>query len=338
MKRYRLLSVLSALVLIVIPLTTGHAQEHFAKLGSTLSCGHPLQRALKDFCDSLHGDLTLQIFPNGQLGTAQHILEGLQFGYIEMAVLPLESLSQEAALLDILGLPYLFKDATHRAQVLNGPLGKRFLDALETLNLVGLGFLDTYPRFYVTKQESLESQTSFQDRQVVLVCPLPEQECRQRVHDERPVQFFELMGAQSRAIPLEKVRETLESDPPDLIEYLPFTGMEAVFEGSEFNTLILTAHRRPPAVLLAGKRWFESLPSELKEKIFRASNTLVRQHVQLMQDALRHTHTTLRTQGMNIAEPPNEGIFEAVQMLYATHAHEFGPDFKQFWRAIQNIK
>jgi TRAP-type C4-dicarboxylate transport system substrate-binding protein len=301
-----------------------------------LSARHPVQEALEHFRDSLNEQLTLQIFPDAQLGSAQQMMEGLQFGHIEMGILPLESLSRSVAELGMLELPYLFKNDNHRSQVLDGPLGKRFLSSLDELNLVGLGFLESCPRFFVTKEQPFSTLEAFQDRRIALVCPFSEIECQGRLY-EGAFHLLELIGARPSIIPFTKLQEFLETETVDAIEYPPFFGIEDVFRGGDFKTLTPAAHRTLPTILVASKRWFESLAPETRETILRASNTLVRQQQQIMQGVRQNIYETLQAQGMRIAMQEDGDLYEATQAFYNTHAQEFGPEFTQFLQAIQKI-
>ena len=336
MKQNRILFVLIIIALLLTHLNTGYAQQNFAKLGVTLAAGHPALNSLKHFQDKLREQLTIQIFPDAQLGTAQQLMEGLQFGDIELGILPLESVSRIAPKLSLLELPYLFRDNTHRAQVLDGPLGKRFLEDLDKLNLVGLGFLETSSRAYLSKDQPLNTPEAFQGRTIALICPFSEDDCQHQPY-EHNVRLLNLMGAHAETISLDALEESLRTGQADAVEYLPFIGMERGFKDSGFSTLALPAHRTIPALLVAGKRWFDTLAPQTREAIVRASNTLVRQQKHAMEDALEDQYTALQTQGIEVAEERSEGLQKKVQTLYTEKAEQFGPEFGQFFQAVQEI-
>ncbi|MCP4400184.1 MAG: hypothetical protein GY801_23115 [bacterium] len=337
MKHSTILTVFTVISTLFASTGSGYAQQDFAKLATTLAAEHPSLDALKHFQDSLNELLVIRTFPDAQLGSAQHIIEGLQFGDIEMGVLPLESVSLRAPSIAMIGIPYLFRDDTHRNQVMDGPLGKQFLKALDELNLVGLGFLETGPRFFLSKDQPLDSLENFQDRTIALVCHLSENECRNQVR-ELTVQSLNVMGGRPTIISLETLQESLKSEKPDAVEYLPFIGMERHLKESEFNMLTLPAHRTIPTILVAGKRWFDALSPQTREAIARASNRLVRQQKKVMEEALRHEYAALQAQGVEIAEEEREGLQEAVQALYKERPEQFGPEFEQFLQAVQMIR
>lgn len=337
MKHTRILAVFTVIISLFSGTNIGYAQQGFAKLGTTLGTNHPALDALKHFQGSLNEELAIQIFPDSQLGSAQQIMEGLQFGDIELGILPLGNVSRHAPFLTVLGLPYLFKDDTHRAQVLDGPLGKQFLDALGELNLVGLAFLETCSRFFLCRDQSLHTQEDFQDRTIALICPLPESECQNQAY-ELSLQSLRSMGAHPTILPLETLEASLKSESPDVIEYLPFVGMERQIKGSKFKTLILPAHRSMPTILVAGKRWFDTLQPQTQEAIFRASNTLVRQQREVMKEALRHELSALQAQGIEVAEGEEEGLRQAMQNFYEEMAEQFAPEFEQFLQAVQTLR
>ena len=337
MKYIRILSIFTVISLLLAGTNSAYAQQAFAKLGTTLSDGHPALASLEHLQNSLNEDLIIQVFPDAQLGSAQQIMEGLQFGDIEMGLLPLESVSHRVPALAMLGLPYLFRDNSHQAQVLDGPLGKRLLETLNELNLVGLGFLETDSRYYLSKDElPLSTLDRIQGRSIAIICPFSESACHGPMYT-LSVQSLHLMGAHPVILPLGALQKALESEQPDSIEYLPFIGMERQLKDSAFKTLTLPAHRSIPTVLVAGKRWFDSLTPQIQHAIVRTSNTLVRQQKRIMEKALQREHAALQAQGIEIAEEESGRLYEAMQTLYRKNTEDFAPEFEQFLQDAQKI-
>lgn len=336
MKHIRLLLILILIAPLLPCAESESAQQHFAKLGVSLPAGHPALAPLKQFQFHLSEQLTIQIFPGAQLGSAQQIMEGLQFGDIEMGILPLESISRYTPALNMIVLPYFFRDDTHRAQVLDGPLGKQLLDELDGLGLIGLGFLETGPRLYVSRDRALNAREDFQGRAVALPCSLPANECEGQSY-ELSVRSLNIIGANGTLVPLAALGDVLKTEKPDIVEYLPFTGMEHQLNENGLTTLMLPLHRTVPTVLVAGKRWFDTLPPQARKAIAGAANTLVRQQRGAIKNALEHEYVMLEAQGIKIITRKHEELQQAMQTLYEENADEFGPGFGRFLRTAQQV-
>lgn len=88
------------------------------------------------------GRITVEIFPDSQLGSDREIIEQMQSGTVQMnapftGVLP--SFVKEYEIFD---LPYLFADKDHAYQATNGELGQLLGDKLKGQGLHVLGFWD----------------------------------------------------------------------------------------------------------------------------------------------------------------------------------------------------
>lgn len=71
-----------------------------------------------------NGSLKVEIYPAGQLGTAQQMMEGLRMGTVELAVVHDGGIPGVYKTFNIFGLPYLFNDHAHAYRVLDGQFGK----------------------------------------------------------------------------------------------------------------------------------------------------------------------------------------------------------------------
>lgn len=71
-----------------------------------------------------NGSLKVEIYPAGQLGTAQQMMEGLRLGSVEMAVVHDGGIPGVYKTFNIFGLPYIFNDHAHAYAVLDGAFGK----------------------------------------------------------------------------------------------------------------------------------------------------------------------------------------------------------------------
>ncbi len=96
------------------------------------------------------GQVELQIFPGGQLGSETDTIEQLQRGVLAMAkssAAPLEGFIPEMALF---GLPYLFEDKSHYWRVLDGAVGRKLLLTGRDVGLRGLSYFDAGSRSFYT--------------------------------------------------------------------------------------------------------------------------------------------------------------------------------------------
>ena len=89
-----------------------------------------------------HGRIKIQIYPNAQLGDERTLLEELQMGSVDFAVITSGPISNFAPKFAVVDMPFLFKDAKTAYRILDGPIGRDLLKELEKANLKGLAFAE----------------------------------------------------------------------------------------------------------------------------------------------------------------------------------------------------
>jgi tripartite ATP-independent transporter DctP family solute receptor len=86
---------------------------------------HVAALAFKEHVEkATNGSLKVEIYPAGQLGTAQQMMEGLRMGTVELAVVHDGGIPGVYKTFNIFGMPYLFNDHAHAYRVLDGQFGK----------------------------------------------------------------------------------------------------------------------------------------------------------------------------------------------------------------------
>ena len=129
----RSLVAIAAVVFAGFGAMPAHAQKvikyaHFQP-GKNDQPKHVAALAFKDHVEkATNGSLKVEIYPAGQLGPAQQMLEGLRLGSVELAVVHDGGIPGVYKTFNIFGLPYLFNDHAHAYTVLDGPFGKELAE------------------------------------------------------------------------------------------------------------------------------------------------------------------------------------------------------------------
>ncbi|MBF09367.1 MAG: TRAP transporter substrate-binding protein DctP [Cobetia sp.] len=77
------------------------------------------------------GELTVKIFPNGQLGNDQAMISGVRSGTIDLELSGNPYFSGLVSELNVLDLPFLFDTREQAYQVLDGEVGQDLLTAMQ---------------------------------------------------------------------------------------------------------------------------------------------------------------------------------------------------------------
>ena len=95
------------------------------------------QELVKKYTD---GRIKIKIFPQRQLGDDRAILEGVRDGLIEIGLVTMGPIGAFDSRVDLLELPFLFKNVKHLDAVIEGPIGKKLLDMNKKSGLMGLAY------------------------------------------------------------------------------------------------------------------------------------------------------------------------------------------------------
>src|SRR5712671_3698025 len=122
--------------------------------------GYPTVQAVENMGKKLeqatNGRLSIQMYASMQLGGEKEMIEQAQVGAIQFARVSVGTLGPVVDDLNVLNLPFLFRDTVHMNKVVDGPIGQQLLDKVSNnaaAKLVGLCWMDAGARsFYDTKR------------------------------------------------------------------------------------------------------------------------------------------------------------------------------------------
>ena len=122
--------------------------------------GYPTVVAIENMGKKLEeatkGRLSIQMFGSMQLGGEKEMIEQAQVGALQMPRVSVGTLGPVVDDLNVLNLPFLFRDTAHMNKVIDGPIGQELLDKVSmnpAAKLVGLCWMDAGARsFYDTKR------------------------------------------------------------------------------------------------------------------------------------------------------------------------------------------
>src|SRR5438105_3501929 len=104
--------------------------------------GHQLDKAT-------NGRLTLEMYPQMQLGGEKEMIEQAQVGARQMARISVGALGPVIDELNVFNMPFIFRDEAHMRKVIDGPIGNELLDKISAnpnTRLIALGWMDAGTR------------------------------------------------------------------------------------------------------------------------------------------------------------------------------------------------
>lgn len=262
------------------------------------------------------GKMKMKTYGSATLGSDEQMQSALVGGVQEMMVgstAPLATMVKEFGVFD---LPFLFNTDKEADAVLDGPLGERLLKKLETKGLVGLvywenGFRNlTNSKHPVVKAEDLEGiKLRVMQNQVALG-------------------VFNALGANAVPMPFSELFTALETRTVDGQEN-PVTTIQSSKFYEVQPYLTMTRHVYTPWVVMASKKWWDTLSPD-EQKLIRqaAANSRDFERKDSRADS-KKAMETLKEHGMKInvvSDEEIERMRQKVQPVVDKTTQELGPE------------
>lgn len=293
---------LSAIVLMM-PLAIGAQETVRLKLAHSSSRTDSQHVAAKHFADQVKarskGTLQIQIFGNSTLGNDTSALQGTRGGTIDLVLVGNPYYTGLMPALNVLDLPYIFRDAQHAYRILDGEMGQGLLRAFRDYQLEGLAFWEVGFRSLANSRKPVEGPDDLKGLKI-RTTPNP-------AH----IQAFQLLGANPQPMPLAEVYQALETGALDGHENPPII-MRATKMQEVQKHLSLTRHAYTAMPLSMNRKKFDSLSPDhqkiLREEAMAAARFQRDYNAKHEREAIQ----ALRDGGMQIIESPNVEAIRAV--------------------------
>ncbi len=252
------------------------------------------------------GRIEILVYADGELGDEQAVVEQLQFGGIDCVRASLSHLSEIVPELNVLQMPYLYRDSEHMWQVLEGEIGDKFIRSLEGSGLTGLSWYDAGARNFYTTTRPI---TCLEDMQGMTI----------RVQESRLMEaVVEAMGADAVRLTYEKVYAALETGTIDGAEN-NWPSYESVghYEVAKFYTV--DEHTRVPEMQLISQRTWNKLKPEDRKILLECAQESAVYERRLWEERSRASEEKVRAAGCTVIElspEEKERFREAVTPVY----------------------
>ncbi len=114
--------------------------------------GYPNTVAMDRFAELVAektgGEITLQMFHGGTLGSQPDAIEQVRLGGLEIGNFNLGPIGPIAAEANVVSLPFIFKDVAHMFRVLNGEGGVKIAEGMAAKGLIPLSWYDAGARSF----------------------------------------------------------------------------------------------------------------------------------------------------------------------------------------------
>ena len=277
---------------------------------------YPTTRGAQYFADLVQertgGKVKIQVITDGEYGSEQQVWEQLAFGGVDFVRMSLSILADDLPQLNVLLLPYLYQDAAHMWRVLDGEIGKKFLQDFSRTGTVGLSWYDAGARSFYSRR-AIRSLSDLEGKIV-------------RVQDSQIVlDMIKLLGAVPETSAYSDVYSAFETGQIDAAE----NNWPAYYRMEHYKVAryyMADEHSRVPEVQLASGKTWEKLPQEYRQIIRNCATESAQYERQLWQQEETTAREAALAAGCRVIPLPEEEMAkfkELVQPLYQKYCGSY---------------
>ena len=285
-------------------------QGKVLKLAHGLDPSHPVHSAMvfmAERCSEISGgELSIDIYPSGQLGSEQQCVELLQIGSLaitKVSAAVMESFTED---FKVLGLPYVFRSKEHAFKVLDGEIGDEILLSTEPYWIRGLCFYDAGSRSFYTIDTPINHPDDLQGLKIRVMKSITAMEMvKAQGGSPTPISWGELYTALQSG-----VVDGAENNPPSF-----YTSHH--YEVCKYYSL--NEHTMVPDVLIVSQKVWKKLSEQEKKWLQQAAQESVPVERKLWAESEKLSLEIVEREGVNIIYPEKEPFAAKVEELLESY-------------------
>ena len=263
-----------------------------------------------------NGALRVQVFGDGQLGTEQESIEGVQLGTIDMFMGSAGSVGRFLPRLEAFAHPFLWRDQDHLMAVARGPVADELSAELQSkaaIRILDLGWI--FGQRHVTTKQTEVKKPADMARLKIRVQPTG-------IY----LDTIRAMGANPTPMDFKEVYTSMQTGVIDGQENpLNVIATRAFYEVQGY--LILTGHILQNQAVLISDRTFQSLSPENRKILVDATREAGSYQNKVLSDDERSQLELVKSKGMKVVEPDVAAFRAATADVYRKYEKTWGPGF-----------
>ncbi len=291
--------------------------------------GYPTVQAVEEMGKALesgtNGRISVAMYASMQLGGEKEAIEQSQIGAIGLARVSVGALGPVIPDLNVLNLPFLFRNTAHMEQVIDGPIGQELLDKVTnhpTANLIGLCWMDAGARNMYDTKRPIEGIGDLKGLKVrVMGNPMF-------------VDMMNALGGNGVAMGYDQVFTALQTGVVDGAENNPPSFVfDNHYQVAKFYTL--TEHLIVPEMVVMGRPTWNKLSKDEQALVLKLSKECQARERVLWNEYEAKALAKIKEAGIQVISVPDKSAFQAaVKPVWDKYAPQFADSIKRI-QAVQ---
>lgn len=287
---------------------------------------HPVHKGTMVFKKVLEaksgGSVKVKIFPDSQLGSEREVLELVQIGSVAATKVSAATLSNFVPEYQILGIPYLFKNAEHKFKVLEGPIGKSILQKGSKFWLRGLCYYDAGSRSFYTREKAIRTPDDLKGMKIRVM------------NNQMAINMVKAMGGSAIPLSYSELYTAIQQGVADGAENnAPSYVSSNHYEVSKFYTL--DQHSSVPDVIIIGTKFWDQLSEQEKVWVQGAADESAQAQKRFWKESVEESMRIATKAGVEIIVPDKSLFAEKSKSVEEGFIKEY-PDMAPIVIQIKN--
>lgn len=246
------LAAVGALLATAGAAVPGQAEAQEFRLGLITPPPHVWTQAANRFAERIaeetDGEVTVRVFPGGQLGSESDMLQQLQTGLVDMGWLTAAVVSIRDPAFSAWFSPFLLDDVAHAQEAAGTAAAQELLARLSNIGIIGQGYTFAGMRHILMNGDPVTQPSDLANQ-------------RMRIYPFQPMQiWYETNGAVPTPMGLTEVYQSLQSGLLNGID-IDFDAMVGLSMQEVATGLTLTTHMAWPMVaMMTDEAWARMSP------------------------------------------------------------------------------
>lgn len=273
------------------------------------------------------GEVEIQVYPGGQLGSNNDVIQGVKMGAIDFGRMQMPFLADAGnePMLRVTSLPYLFPDYETELKILQGEIGEELLQAItdSDAGVVGLTYFVPTSRNIFTVKKKVETLADLKGLKIRVQ------------NNELYIDMYNALGASPTPISTSEVYSALQTGVVDGAEN-PIKGYynDKFYEVAKLCSLSPNDSSEPSVIFVSKLTW-DKLTSQQQEIIKEAAKEATDYFHKETISRMNEYKTKLEASGVEFVEIQDvENWEKAVEPLY----EKYGADYMDLIQKIRNFQ
>lgn len=296
------------------------------KMGHALDTEHPVHKAMLFMAEKLEeksaGKVILEVYPGEVLGSEREMIEQVQMGLLDMTKVSTSPLESFIPAMSVFSVPYLFRDSEHLWNVLEGPVGKKLLQAGEKVGLKGLCYYDAGSRSFYTKEKPVMTPADLEGMKIRVM------------ESKTSMQMVKELGASPTPIAWGELYTSLQQGVVDGAENNP----PSFYRSGHFEVCkhySLDEHTMVPDIVLMSSKLWNKLPADVQKMVQETADESVTYQRQLWKEDTQKALETVQAQGVKVYNPDKTAFRQKVKQMHESYN---GTEVGQLMQAIDQVQ